>query len=125
MLRPVFGAQEGASLSPGVFSELRFDRNLLRPSAAGTPIAVHRDKTWESEGRRFSHLECSGRVVVYFSQDDGTLGAMFGPYERLSAEDGTLLADRMPFAKFDEATKLWSIEGTQLRCAVLVARAPD
>ena len=125
MLRPVFGAQEGASLSPGVFSELRFDRNLLRPSAAGTPIAVHRNNAWEAEGRQFSRLDCRGRVLVYFAQLDGTLGTMFGPYEHLSALDGILYADRERFAVFSEADSLWSIERTQLRCPVLVARAPD
>jgi hypothetical protein len=125
VLRPVFGAQEGTSLSPGVFSELRFDRNLLRPSAAGTPIAVHRDHSWESEGRKFSRLDCGGRVVVYFGQLDGTLGTMFGPYQHLSAVDGILHADSKRFAAFDEATSLWSIDGTELRCPVLVARAPD
>ena len=125
MLRPVFGAQEGAGLSPGVFSELRFDRNLLRPSAAGTPVAVYRDNAWEAEGRRFLRLDCSGRVVIYFGQLDGTLGTMFGPYEQLSAVDGILYADREHFASFDETSALWAIEHTQLRCPVLVARAPD
>ena len=125
MLRPVFGAQEGADLSPGVFSELRFDRNLLRPSAGGTPIAVHRDHIWESEGRKFSRLDCSGRALVYFCQVDGTLGSMYGPYEHLAAVDGILYADLERFAVFDEATNLWAIEHTQMRCPVLVARAPD
>ena len=125
MLRPVFGAQEGASLSPGVFSELRFDRNLLRPSAAGTPIAVHRNNAWQAEGRQFLRLDCGGRVLVYFAQLDGTLGTMFGPYEHLSAQDGILYADRERFAVFSEADRLWSIEHTQMRCPVLVARAPD
>ena len=125
MLRPVFGAQEGASLSPGVFSELRFDRNLLRPSAAGTPIAVHRAHSWESEGRTFTRLDCAGRVLIYFAQLDGTLGAMYGPFEHLSAVDGILYADRERFASFDETSALWAIEHTALRCPVLVARAPD
>ena len=125
MLRPVFGAQEGADLSPGVFSELRFDRNLLRPSAGGTPIAVHRDHSWESEGRKFLRLDCGGRVVLYFGELDGTLGVMFGPYQNLSAVDGSLYADGERFAVFDEATDLWAIEHTELQCPVLVARAPD
>ena len=125
MLRPIFGAQEGSSLSPGVFSELRFDRNLLRPSAGGTPIAVHRDHAWETEGRKFARLDCDGRVLVYFGELDGTLGAMYGPYKELSAVDGVLYADRERFAAFDEATSLWAIEATQMRCPVLVARAPD
>ena len=125
MLRPVFGAQEGANLSPGVFSELRFDRNLLRPSAAGTPVAVHRDHAWESEGRKFTRLDCGGRVLLYFGELDGTLGTMYGPYDNLSAIDGALYADGELFAVFDEADNLWAIEHTQLRCPVLVARAPD
>jgi len=125
VLRPVFGAQEGAGLSPGVFSELRFDRNLLRPSAAGSPIAVHRDHAWEAEGRKFDRLDCAGRVLVFFGQLDGTLGTMYGPYEKLSAIDGVLYADDERFAAFDEAISLWAIEHTALRCPVLVARAPD
>jgi hypothetical protein len=125
VLRPIFGAQEGASLSPGVFSELRFDRNLLRPSAGGTPIAVHRDHEWQAAGRKFTRLDCRGRVVVYFGQVDGTLGTMYGPYENLSAVDGILYADLERFAVFDEAASLWTIEHTPLRCPVLVARAPD
>jgi hypothetical protein len=125
VLRPVFGAQEGARLSPGVFSELRFDRNLLRPSAAGRPIAVHRDNAWEAEGGKYRGLECDGRVVLYFCQLDGTLGMMYGPFEKLSSEDGILYADNDRFAVFDEATSLWSIEHTELECPVLVARAPD
>src|SRR5262249_35151526 len=125
MLRPVFGAQGGANLSPGVFSELRFDRNLLRPSAGGTPIAVHRDHAWEAEGRKFSRLDCGGRVVVYFGQLDGPLGMMYGPYEHLAAVDGILYADLERFAVFDEAPSLWAIEHTKLACPVLVARAPD
>ena len=125
MLRPVFGAQEGASLSPGVFSELRFDRNLLRPSAGGTPIAVHRNHSWEAEGRKFARLDCGGRVIVFFCQLDGTLGVMYGPYESLAAVDGILYADAKRFAMFNEATNLWAIEHTELQCPVLVARAPD
>ena len=125
VLRPVFGVQEGASLSPGVFSELRFDRNLLRPSAGGTPIAVHRDHTWEAEGRTFGRLDCDGRVVVFFCQIDGTLGVMYGPYRSLSAVDGILYADAERFAVYDEATHLWAIEHTELQCPVLVARVPD
>ena len=125
MLRPVFGAQEGASLSPGVFSELRFDRNLLRPSAGGTPIAVHRDHAWEAEGRKFKRLDCAGRVLVYFCELDGTLGAMYGPFENLAAVDGILYADNDRFAAYDERTSFWAIEHTPLRCPVLVARAPD
>ena len=125
MLRPVFGAQEGANLLPGVFSELRFDRNLLRPSAAGTPIAVHRDHLWEAEGRKFTRLDCGGRVVVYFGQLDGTLGTRYGPYKHLAAVDGILYADLERFAAYDERKSLWAIEHTPLRCPVLVARAPD
>lgn len=125
MLRPIFAAQEGANLSPGVFSELRFDRNLLRPSAAGTPIAVHRDHVWEAEGRKFRRLDCGGRVVLYFGQLDGTLGTMYGPYQNLAAVDGILYADLERFAVYDEATSLWTIEHTPLKCPVLVACAPD
>ncbi len=125
VLRPVFGAQEGASLSPGVFSELRFDRNLLRPSAAGTPIAVHRDHAWEAEGRKYSRLDCAGRMALFLAQLDGTLGPVYGPYRQLSAVDGVLYADRERFAEFDEAANLWILEHTELRCPVLVARTPD
>ena len=125
VLRPVFGAQEGASLSPGVFSELRFDRNLLRPSAGGSPIAVHRDHLWEAEGRRFSRLDCGGRVLLFFCAIDGTLGTMYGPYDHLAAVDGILYADLERFAVFDEQTKLWAIEHTRITCPVLLARAPD
>ena len=125
MLQPIFGAQEGASLLPGVFSELRFDRNLLRPSAGGQPIAVHRDQAWEAEGRKFTGLECTGLVVIFFGEVDGTLGTMFGPYQHLSAKDGSLYADRELFAVFDVAKNVWAIARTELRCPVLVARAPD
>ena len=125
MLRPVFGAQKGASLSPGVFSELRFDRNLLRPSAGGSPIAVHRDHVWEADGRQFSRLDCGGRVVLYFGELDGTLGRRYGPFDHLAAVDGILYTDLQRFAAFDEAASLWAIEYTPLRCSVLVARAPD
>ena len=125
MLRPVFGAQEGTSLSPGVFSELRFDRNLLRPSAGGSPIAVHSDHSWEAEGQKYARLECTGRVLLYFAELDGTLGPMYGPYQHLSAVNGILYADQERFAEFDKATNLWKIDNTTLRCPVLVARAPD
>ena len=125
VLRPIFAAQEGANLSPGVFSELRFDRNLLRPSAAGSPIAVHRHHAWESGGRKFSRLDCAGRVVVYFGELDGTLGIMYGPYQNLASMDGVVYADNERFAVYDEATSLWAIEHTALKCPVLVARAPD
>ena len=125
MLRPVFGAQERSGLSPGVFSELRFDRNLLRPSAGGTPIAVHRGHSWEAEGHRYARMDCTGRVLIYFASPDGTLGPLYGPFERLSAVDGTLYADDERFAVFDEKANLWRIERTQLSCPVLVARAPD
>ena len=39
--------------------------------------------------------------------------------------DGVLYANRELFASFDEADGLWAIDGTELRCAVLVARTPD
>src|SRR5260221_7276599 len=105
MLQPVFSAREGPSLSPGVFSELRFDRNLLRPSLAGTPIAAHRDHAWQVEGKSYLRLDCTGRVAIFFTNLDGTLGPMFGP--------------------FDEAEGVWAIDHTELRCPVLAARAPD
>ena len=125
MLRPVFGAQEGAGLSPGVFSELRFDRHLLRPSAAGAPIAEHRDNAWQVDGRSFPRMDCTGRVFVYVTDKAGGLGRVFGPFAQLSTVDGVMLADRQPFATFDEAAKLWQIEGIELRSAVLVARIAD
>ncbi len=108
-----------------MFSELRFDRNLLRPSAAGRPIAVQRDHAWQAEGRTFTRLDCGGRVVVYFCQPDGTLGVMYGPYESLAPVDGILYADAERFAVYHEATSLWAIEHTELQCPVLVARAPN
>src|SRR5205814_3077100 len=66
MLQPVFAGPEGPSFSPGVFSDLRFDRNLLRPSAVGEPIAVHRDHAWEIGGKRYLRVDCEGRVIVRF-----------------------------------------------------------
>jgi hypothetical protein len=125
MLRPLFGAQEGASLSIGVFSELRFDRDLLRPSTAGAPIAVHRDHAWEVEGRRYLRMDCAGRVMMYFANSDGSLGPNYGPFDEISAVDGHLYTNRQSFAVFDEAQKLWLIRGTELRCPVIVARTPD
>ena len=125
MLQPVFGAREGPSLSPGVFSELRFDRNLLRPSRAGPPIAEHRDNAWQVEGKTYLRLDCTGRVAIYFTNLDGTFGPMFGPFEDLAAVDGVLYANRKPFATFDEAAKVWAIDHTELRRRVLAARAPD
>lgn len=125
MLQPTFGAQGGANFSPGVFSELRFDRNLLRPSAGGTPIAVHREHAWEAEGQTYGRMDCAGRVLIFFAHLDGTLGPIYGPFESLAAVDGVIYADRERFAEFDEAANLWAIEHTQLRCPVLVARAPD
>lgn len=86
---------------------------------------MHRDHVWESEGKRFVRLDCTGRVLVYFGELDGTLGVMYGPYEHLSAVDGILYVDRERFAVFSEADNLWAIEHTELRCPVLVARAPD
>jgi hypothetical protein len=125
VLQPTFGAQGGANFSPGVFSELRFDGNLLRPSAGGTPIAVHRDHAWQAEGQTYGRMDCVGRVLMYFGNGDGTLGPLYGPFESLAAVDGVIYADRERFAEFDEAARLWAIEHTGLRCPVLVARAPD
>ena len=125
MLQPVFSAREGPSLSPGVFSELRFDRNLLRPSLAGTPIAEHLDHAWQVEGKSYLRLDCTGRVAIFFTNLDGSLGPMFGPFEHLSAVDGMLSANRQPFATFDKAQGVWAIDQTELRCRVLAARTPD
>ena len=125
MLQPVFGGAEGPSLSPGVFSELRFDRNLLRPSFVGPPIAEQRDHAWQVEGKSYPRLDCTGRVAIYFSNLDGTLGPMHGPFEHLSAMNGVLYTDRKRFAAFDEAQGVWAIDRTQLRCPTLVARSPD
>src|SRR5436190_23238397 len=125
MLQPVFSAREGPSLLPGVFSELRFDRNLLRPSHAGPPIAEQRDNAWQVEGKSYARLDCTGRVALYFVNLDGTLGPMFGPFEHLSGVDGMLYANREPFATFDKAQGVWAIDHTELRCPVLTARAPD
>ena len=125
MLQPFFAGPEGPSFSPGVFSDLRFDRNLLRPSAVGAPIAEHRDHAWHVDGKRYTRFDCSGRVAIYFTGRDGTLGPVYGPFEHLSTVDGVLYANRELFASFDEADGLWAIDGTELRCAVLVARTPD
>lgn len=125
MLQLVFSAREGSSFSPGVFSELRFDRNLLRPSLAGAPIAERRDHAWRVEGKTYLRLDCTGRVCVFFAGLDGTVGPMYGPFEHLSAVDGVLYANRKPFATFDDAQGLWAIDHTELRCPVLAARAPD
>jgi hypothetical protein len=125
MLQPVFGAREGPSLSPGVFSELRFDRNLLRPSFAGTPIAEQRDHVWHIEGKRYPQLDCTGRVALFFCAADGSLGPMYGPFDHLGAVDGVLYANRKRFATFDQAEGVWAIDHTELRCPMLAARAPD
>ena len=108
-----------------MFSELRFDRNLLRPSHAGAPLAEYRDKAWQVEGKSYARLDCSGRVALYFVNHDGTSGPMFGPFEQLSAADGVLYANRKPFATFDEAGGVWAIDHTELRCRVLAARTPE
>ena len=125
MLQPVFAAREGPSVSPGVFSELRFERNLLRPSLAGTPIAEQRDHAWHVEGKRYLRLDCTGRVAIYFTSLDGVLGPMFGPFEHLAVVEGILYANRKRFATLDDAQGVWAIDETELRCPVLAARAPD
>jgi hypothetical protein len=125
MLRTVFATHEGGSLFLGVFSELRFDRKLLRPSAGGKPVAELREHSWRIDGQAFQRLECDGRVVVYFGEADGRLGPVYGPFGQLSSMDGVIFANRARFAIFDEATGVWAIENTELRCPVLVARTPD
>jgi len=108
-----------------VFSELRFDRNLLRPSHAGPPIGEQRDHAWQIEGKSYARLDCTGRVALYFTNLDGTLGPVYGPFEHLSAVDGVLYANRKRFATFDDAEGVWAIDHTELRCRVLAARAPE
>src|SRR3954451_15724495 len=98
MLQPVFAGPEGPSFSPGVFSDLRFDRNLLRPSAVGAPIAEHRDHAWHIDGKSYTRLDCGGAVLLYYCNVDGMLGPVYGPFEHLSAVDGVLYADRECFA---------------------------
>jgi hypothetical protein len=124
MLRLAFSTQEGASRSVGVFSELRFDRAALRPSAAAAPVAEHRDHSWVFEDRRYLRLDCDGQVLVYFADAQGTLGQLWGPFQHLASMDGVMYANRKKFATFDEASDLWTIEPSGLRCPILVARSP-
>jgi hypothetical protein len=125
MLQPIFGARDGSSYTPGVFSELRFDRQLLRPSHAGPPVAEHRDGGWLVEGKSYTRVDCSGRIAIYFVNDDGTFGPMYGPFEHVSAVDGVMYANRKPFASFDTTQAVWTIDHTELRCPVLAIRTPE
>ena len=124
MLHLAFSTQQGASRSVGVFSELRFDRAALRPSAAGAPVAEHREHSWLIEGERYLRLDCEGRVMLYFADAQGTLGQAWGPFEHLSCVSGVMDANRKKFATFDPASGLWTIEPSGLRCPILVARSP-
>jgi hypothetical protein len=124
MLRLAFITQQGASRSVGAFSELRFDRAALRPSPAGSPLAEHREHCWLVEGERYPRLDCEGRVMLHFTDAKGTLGQAWGPFEHLSCVNGVIYANRKKFATFDEASGLWTIEPSGLRCPILVARSP-
>jgi hypothetical protein len=63
--------------------------------------------------------------MLHLADLRGTLGQMWGPFEHLSSIDGVIYANRRKFATFDEASGLWTIEPSGLRCPILVARSPS
>ena len=75
--------------------------------STGTCCGLH---AWQGEGKSYLRLDCTGRVAIFFTNLDGTLGPMFGPFEHLSAVDGILYANRQCFATFDETEGVRAID---------------
>ena len=123
MLRAIFSTAGGASHTAGVYSELRFDRGLIRPSAAASAIAEHRDHAWFVGATRYLKLDCEGSVMVHLADAQGTLGQTWGPFQCLSSVNGVLSVDGRKFAAFDAAKHIWTIEPSGLQCPTLVARS--
>ena len=60
----------------------------LRPSAAGSPIAEHRENSWIVQDNPYLRLDCKGRLMLQLADPQGTLGQVWGPFEHLSSSDG-------------------------------------
>lgn len=107
----------------GGFSELRFERSLLRGSPVGPALAEHRDHAWQVSGARYARLDCEGPLTLQFEHADGTRGEVHGPFQRLSSIDGVMYADRQLFATFQDGTGVWTQEPTGVGYAIIVARS--
>jgi hypothetical protein len=81
--------------------------NFLRQLPADNVVGYYRRHQWWVKDKPFTSYECRDRCVIYFQDTEGTRTEVFGPYQKITAPDGTMYADADLFAKFMEESILW------------------
>ena len=91
----------------GPYPLLRLEGEVIRTEPNGPVIARHEHHEWNVGGERFPRMQCDCRACIRFERLDGTLSALFGPYECVTFVDGVAYANHHIFAFVDRSIGDW------------------
>jgi hypothetical protein len=85
----------------------RVSGNFIRTYPVAQVVAEYIRHEWHVRGERFSRYHCHAPLQISFMDALDTRAPTLGPFQHVSATDGTMYADGELFAKFIEETLLW------------------
>jgi hypothetical protein len=91
----------------GAIPWIRVAGAILRSAPGDVEAARWRDDQWEMSGRVFTALELEGTSFIRF-EDDGARSEWQGPFSRMRLAGGSLFADGVLIARFDEGSAAWT-----------------
>jgi hypothetical protein len=110
MLLLVF-RRPGQRSSLGPVPAFEFRGGELFIGGAATSVAQYTPGSWTFANTRWSHAECRTRILVRLEDDNGQIGATFGPRPYMQVRDRFIFAGRERVATLLPDNARWQAVG--------------